>query len=87
MVEDHQIRFGRRDHRAYFVDLALASIGLWVGTLPPTAHLRHNHSASRFSQQADLSQLIVEIKLTEVKLNDHRAFTGGGSFNHGRFRE
>jgi hypothetical protein len=46
-----------------------------------------NHDAARrLGEQAHLFQLILEIGLAEVELNDHRTFTGGGSFNHARIR-
>jgi hypothetical protein len=87
MIENHEIGLTGRHHVADLIDLTLAGIGFGIGTLAPTEHFSDNNAASRLGEQANLFQLILDIGLTEVELNDHRAFTGGGSFNHGRFRE
>jgi hypothetical protein len=86
MVENHQI------------GLTAAIMAPISSTLPLPAKVfgsglwrrpeNFGHDRRRPTRRAgDLFQLILEIGLAEVELNDHRAFTGGGSFNHGRFRE
>jgi hypothetical protein len=87
MVENYQISLTRRHHGTDLVDLAFASVGFRIGALAPAENFGCNDATGRLGEQANLFQLILDIGLTEVELNDHRTFTGGGSFNHGRFRE
>ncbi len=85
MVKDNQISLGGCNHRTDFVDLAFASKGFWIRALPPPSDFSHNRATGRLCQQTYFFQLIFEIELAKVKLNDHRTFTGGGSFNHGLY--
>ena len=86
MIEDHQIGFASRQHGRNFLHLALAGEGLRVRTVAPAAHFGNHDATRRLGQQTHLFQLVLELGLTEIKLNDHRAFAGSGSFNHGGFR-
>ena len=57
-----------------------------VRPMTPPAHFGNDLAPRRLGQQTHFFQLVLEIGLTEVELNDHRAFAGSGSFNHEGFR-
>ena len=87
VIENHQICLTGRHHGAHFINLAFAGIGLRIRAVPTPADLGNHRTPGGLGQQTHLFQLVFDIELAEVKLNDHRTFTGGGSFDHGRFRK
>jgi hypothetical protein len=87
MVENHQIGRASSQHCGNLLNFSLAGKRFGIGTLPPAKNFANNNASRRLSEQTYLFQLILEIGLTEVELNDHRALDGGWSFSHEVFWE
>lgn len=86
MIENRQIGLVCSQGGRNFLHLPLSGESGRIRTVATTENDFADDSAGRFGEQSNFLDLLGQIVTPEIELDDHRAFTGGGTFKHGEPR-